>query len=78
MTQTATFSATSKAGTTRKVIASVEDGKVYGIFVRTESSGGDRVSPVLPIKGELDTLATFATRQPGLFAMWVDAKFEVQ
>lgn len=79
MTQTATFSATSKAGTTRKVIASVENGKVLGIFERIEKGTGlfpihKLVSAPLPIKGELDTLATFATRQPGMFCCWVDGK----
>jgi len=78
MTQRVVLSATSKAGTTRKVLAAVKDGRVVGIFQRIELFGEQRVSPSLPIRGDLATMSSFATRQPGLFAMWVDAKFEVK
>ena len=78
MTQTITVEATSKAGTTRKVLAAVKDGRVVGSFQRLELFGEQRVSPSLPIRGDLVTLSSFASRQPGLFAMWVDAKFGVK
>jgi hypothetical protein len=78
MTQTITVEATSKAGTTRPVRAWMRDGQVVGIFRRIAASYEQMTSEVVPIKGRLETLATFATRQPRLFATWVDAKFGVQ
>ena len=74
-TQTILLSATSKRGCTRSVEAEIVAGKLVGTFKRVEPFGDDMVSKRLPIRGDLNKLANFATRQPGLFIKWVDAKF---
>jgi hypothetical protein len=78
MLQAITLSSTSKSGTTREVTANVVKGQVVGIFQRIDFFGDTLVSGALPIWGDLEKLATFATRQPGLFAKWVDSKFGIE
>jgi hypothetical protein len=78
MTQTITLSSVSQAGTTRKVEARLVNGRVVGIFRRIDFFGDRLMSPILPIRGDLEKLATFAARQPGLFAKWVDSKFGIK
>jgi hypothetical protein len=73
-TQSAVFSATSKAGTTRSVAAEIVAGKLVGTFRRVGCCGEEMVSQRIPIRGDLSTLAAFATKQPGMFCTWVDAK----
>ena len=77
-TQTILLKATSKAGTTRQVEAEIVAGKLVGTFKRTPVFGEEMVSGRLPIRGDLNKLANFATRQPGLFIKWVDHKFELK
>jgi hypothetical protein len=74
-TLTALLSATSKAGTTRTVHAEIVAGKLVGTFKRVDLFGEQMVSKRQPIRGDLNKLTNFATRQPGLFIKWVDAKF---
>jgi hypothetical protein len=69
-----TLSRTSQSGTTREVVAKVRGGQVVGIFKRISSWERSKTGP-LPIKGTLETLESFATRQPGMFCKWVDSKF---
>ena len=78
MTQTITLSSVSQAVTTRKVEARLVNGRVVGIFRRIDFFGDRLMSPILPIRGDLEKLATFAARQPGLFAKWVDSKFGIK
>ena len=78
MMQAITLSSTSKSGTTREVTANVVKGQVVGIFQRIDFFGDRLMSPILPIRGDLEKLATFAARQPGLFAKWVDSKFGIK
>jgi hypothetical protein len=54
------------------------NGRVVGIFRRIDFFGDRLMSPILPIRGDLEKLATFAARQPGLFAKWVDSKFGIK
>ncbi len=74
-TQTILLAATSKRGCTRSVEAEIVAGKVVGRFKRVEPFREPMVSTRIPIRGDLNRLANFATRQPGLFIKWVDAKF---
>jgi hypothetical protein len=74
-TQTVLLSATSKRGCTRSVEAEIVAGKLVGTFKRVEPFGDEAVSWRIPLRGDLNRLANFATRQPGLFIKWVDSKF---
>jgi len=73
-TQTILLSATSKRGAPdqsrpkswRETGWDVQAGGAFGNEMRSKR---------LPIRGDLNRLANFATRQPGLFIKWVDAKF---
>jgi hypothetical protein len=69
-----TLSATSKRGCTRKVEAEIVAGQLVGTFKRVEPFGDEMTSKRLPIRGDLNKLTNFATRQPGLFIKWVDSK----
>ena len=73
-TQSAVFSTSSKAGTTRSVAAEIVASKLLGTFRRVGGCGEERVSQRIPIQRDLSTLAAFATQQPGLFCTWVDSK----
>lgn len=77
-TQTILLKATSKAGTTRSVEAEIVAGKLVGTFKRQPVIGDGLTSKSLRIRGDLLTLANFATRQPGLFIKWVDSKFGIR
>jgi hypothetical protein len=74
-TQSLLLKVTSKAGTTRSVEAEILAGKLVGTFTRQPVFGDGLTSKSLRIRGDLNTLANFATRQPGLFIKWVDSKF---
>ncbi|MGD0267193.1 MAG: hypothetical protein ABSD47_19930 [Candidatus Methylomirabilota bacterium] len=78
MLQAITLSSTSQSGTTREVKAKVMGGKVVGTFRRVDLWGDKLVSRALPIRGDLEKLAAFATKQPGMFAKWVDSKFGIK
>jgi hypothetical protein len=64
----AIFTATSKAGNTRKVEAEYVNGKLVAVFSKTPIFGDTVVSKPMAIEGDLNRLASFSIRQPGLLS----------
>lgn len=76
--QTLIVSATSKGGNVHTVAAEIVAGRLVGTFKRTDVFGTTKVSKPMPIQGDLTRLATFSTRQPGMFMAWVNKKLGVK